>query len=252
MSYTSFVIVGIEPLGEADPFCRLSLFQHTVCPSLYLPRVMCSPHLQTHLFLHPIIAYKEMGKKKKQNSLQEADMPRYHGIYQYLQQKGHFSLTKAGERYTGKERGEDNRTESELKQTEPKALCWREWRSEQSEGKRGWCEKDSKLTEIRPEWQNHVALALSQSIKFVSLAAGSRDGSRLEESRALQYKSLRPEDSVSWILYDFLLNSVELLLIFQYEKRWKYKPSLMGLRVRCTLEERRRRIKGKEWEGAGW
>lgn len=43
---------------------------------------------------------------KKLNSLQEADMLRYHSIYQYLQQRGHFSLTKAGERYTENEKGE--------------------------------------------------------------------------------------------------------------------------------------------------
>lgn len=37
------------------------------------------------------------GGEKKQNSLQKADMLCYHSIYQYLQQEGHFFLTKAGE-----------------------------------------------------------------------------------------------------------------------------------------------------------
>lgn len=31
VSNTSFYVVVMEPLGEADPFCSLSLFQHTVC-----------------------------------------------------------------------------------------------------------------------------------------------------------------------------------------------------------------------------
>lgn len=101
-----FVTVVMEPLGEADLSCSLSLFQHTVWLSLHLPVVMCAPHLQIHLFLEPIIAYKEMEKKKTQNSLRAADTARYRSIYQYLQQGDHFSVTKAGERCRENERGE--------------------------------------------------------------------------------------------------------------------------------------------------
>lgn len=52
-------------LRDANPSCGSSLFEHhSVCLSLSLPLVLCSLHLQIHLFQHPIIAYKEMGKKK--------------------------------------------------------------------------------------------------------------------------------------------------------------------------------------------
>ena len=36
MSNTSFYVAVMEPLGEADPFCSLSLFQHTVCHCICL------------------------------------------------------------------------------------------------------------------------------------------------------------------------------------------------------------------------
>lgn len=52
--------------------------------------------------------------------------------------KGHFSLTKAGERYIEKEDSEakNNRTETKLKQTEQKSLCWSKNKEGASKGKR--------------------------------------------------------------------------------------------------------------------
>lgn len=136
----SFVTVVMEALKAEDPFSSLSLFLHTVCLSLYLPQVMCSPHLQIHLFLHPIIAYKEMWGKK-QDSLKEADMLAITPSTNIFNRRV-ISLVQKQESDPSRVRGVrrmDNRTETELKHAEQRTL-WREWRreGEQGEGQRVW------------------------------------------------------------------------------------------------------------------
>lgn len=117
VSNTSFVIVFMEPLGGGNPFCSLSLCRCTICLSLYLPLVMCSPHLQIHLFLHPIIAYTETGEKTTEQSARG----RFAALSLYLP----VSLTRGSFHFiSGSQK--DNRTERELKQAEQKALCWGE------------------------------------------------------------------------------------------------------------------------------
>lgn len=79
-------------------------------------------------------------------------MLRYHSIYQCLQQKGHFCLTKAGERYVGTRgvRLKDNRAETKLKQQ--KVLRWREGRSVQARRKEdGVKTTDRKLIQSQSE-----------------------------------------------------------------------------------------------------